>query len=57
METEAKVDAALFVDHFVSRRKDGDHVLTRQPEEMEEALEMLLLKYTLKGDRWLYGDG
>ena len=57
METEAKVDAALFVDHFVTRRKDGDHVLTRQPEEMEEALKNLLLKYNLKGDRWLYGDG
>lgn len=57
METEAKIDAALFVDHFVTRRKDGDHVLTRRPEEMEESLKKLLLKYTLKGDRWLYGDG
>jgi len=57
MEAEAKVDAALFVDHFVTVRKNGDHVLTRSPEEMEEALKKLLLKYTLKGDRWLYGDG
>ena len=56
METEAKIDAALFVDHFVTVRKNGDHVLTRSPEEMEEALKKLLLKYTLKGDRWLYGD-
>ena len=33
METEAKVDAALFVDHFVTRRKDGDHVLTRRQKK------------------------
>lgn len=50
-------DVALFVDHFVTRREDGDYVLTRRPEEMEEALKKLLLKYNLKGDRWLYGDG
>ena len=50
-------DVALFVDHFVTRREDGTYVLTRQPEEMEMALMKLLLKYYLKGDRWLYGDG
>ena len=52
-----EADVALFVDHFVARREDGTYVLTRQPEEMEEALKNLLLKYNLKGDRWLYGDG
>jgi hypothetical protein len=53
---EMEADVALFVDHFVTRREDGIYVLTRQPEEMEEALKNLLLKYNLKGDRWLYGD-
>lgn len=50
-------DVSLFVDHFVTRREDGDYVLTRHPDEMEEALKNLLLKYNLKGDRWLYGNG
>ena len=56
-EIEMGSDVALFVDHFVTRREDGTYVLTRQPEEMEMALMKLLLKYYLKGDRWLYGDG
>ena len=51
-----EADVALFVDHFVIRREDGAYVLIGQPEEMEEALKKLLLKYNLKGDRWLYGD-
>jgi len=38
-------DIALFVDHFVTRREDGTYVLTKQPEEMEEALKKLLRKH------------
>jgi hypothetical protein len=49
MKTTAELDAFQFVDHFVTRQKDGTYVLTRQPEEMEEALQRLLLKY-IKGE-------
>lgn len=41
------MDAFLFVDYFVTRRKDGTYILTKQPEEMEEALKKLLLQYLL----------
>ena len=40
-----EADVALFVDHFVTRREDGTYVLTKQPEEMEEALKKLLRKH------------
>ena len=38
-------DVALFVDYFVTRRKDGTYILTKKPEEMEEALKKLLRKH------------
>jgi len=41
------MDAFWFVDYFVTRRKDGTYILTKQPEEMEEALKKLLLQYLL----------
>ena len=38
-------DVALFVDYFVTRRKDGTYILTKNPEEMEEALKKLIRKH------------
>jgi len=48
---DMEADAFLFVDYFVTRRKDGTYILTKQPEEMEEALKKLLFEYFLKGNK------